>query len=359
MKRQDGLFTETADSSEGLENPWKDFLRPVLKPTLQSSNKMQDITNIALRRPRPEAPPEMEGWLEVKREGLIWESWKRFYCSLSDCIFKGMDQPTDLRVKFSLNFNLVTVRVFIVDDEIQIFPVGSSKSFHFKARSQVEFDAWAVALHCHITESVGAELPLIKTTQVRKYWRKNFITMEQLRTSAQTGDLLLFKSKSAGGFALRIISESDYDHVGMLVTLANGKLFLLEALGKTGVQLVNFEHFLANEWQRLYKKITHRPLICQRTSEFFDKFKTYTRMWIGKPYRLNMKQVMNTNPHTEEFSSFFCSELVAAMYMKLGLLSESVPAADYWPRSFSDKKLTHMSAVVRLGQEMPVMFDFV
>mmetsp|Transcript_1878 Transcript_1878/g.4045 ORF Transcript_1878/g.4045 Transcript_1878/m.4045 type:complete len:360 (-) Transcript_1878:301-1380(-) len=359
MEGEDIYYSSTKNSSDTTDNAPHDEIRPILRPVLHNAVKIHDITNVALRQAQPKPQPDMEGWLHVKREGFLWQTWNKLYCSLSDRIFKGMFDPSDLQVKFSLNFDLVSVHVYVVDDEIQIYPVNSSKSFHFKADNKEEFDAWAVTLHVHVKDSVGATIPLSKTTNVGRFWRKNFITMDQLHIRAQTGDLLLFKSKSAGGFAVRLISESDYDHVGLLVTLSNGKMYLMEALGRRGVQMINLEYFLANEWQRLYDKISYRPLICPRPQSFFDNFKYYAKKWMGKPYRLSMQQIMNTNPHTEEYTGFFCSQLVAAMYMKLGLLSESVPAADYWPRSFSDKKLTHMGAQVRLGQEMPVVFDYV
>lgn len=358
MEGEDIYNSSTKNSSDTTDNAVHDEVRPILRTVFHNAVKIQDIASVALRQTQPKQA-DLEGWLLLKRKGFLWQSWSRLHCSLSDRIFKGMFDPTDLQVKFSLNFDLISVKVYIVDDEIQIFPVGSSKSFQLKAESKEDFDLWAVALHTQVKDSVGATISLVKSSRVTQYWRKNFITMDQLHIRAQTGDLLLFKSRSVGGFAMRLVSDSDYDHVGLLVTLSNGKMYLMEALGRRGVQMINLEYFIGNEWQRLYEKITYRPLICPRPQSFFDNFKYYAKKWMGKPYRLSMQQIMNSNPHTDEYTGFFCSQLIAAMYMKLGLLAETVPAADYWPRSFSDKKLTHMGQSVRLGQEMPVVFDYV
>jgi hypothetical protein len=357
MEGEDIYNSSTKNSSDTLENPPEET-RPVIRPVQHNAVKIQDITNVALRQSQVKTQPDLEGWLQIKREGYLWPSWSRLYCSLSDRVFKGMIEPTDLQVKFSLNLDLISLKIYVVDDEIQIFPVGSSKSFQFKADTKAEFNLWAVTLLTHLKDSIGSTIQLVKTAGLRRYWRKNFITMDQLHLRAQTGDLLLFKSKSVGSLAMRLVSESEYDHIGLLVTLSNGRTYLMEALGRRGVQMINLEYFMANEWHRLYGKITYRPLICPRPQSFFDNFKHYAKKWMGRPYRLSMQQLLSSNPHTEDYSGFFCSQLVAAMYMKLGLLAETVPAADYWPRAFSDKKLTHLSDVVRLGQEMPVVFDY-
>jgi hypothetical protein len=53
---------------------------------------------------------------------------------------------------------------------------------------------------------------------------------------------------------------------------------------------------------------------------------------------------------------YFCSELVAAFYKRLGLLPESVSASKYWPGSFSQKsKLCLLNGA--LGPEMIVDFN--
>ena len=40
----------------------------------------------------------------------------------------------------------------------------------------------------------------------------------------------------------------------------------------------------------------------------------------------------------DENTTFFCSELVAAAYKFLGLIDENIPASNFWPNDFSNKK---------------------
>jgi hypothetical protein len=57
-----------------------------------------------------------------------------------------------------------------------------------------------------------------------------------------------------------------------------------------------------------------------------------------------------------EKSTFFCSELVAASYKRLGLLPAKVSASQYWPGAFAaDRKLKLIDA--KLGGEYMIDFN--
>ena len=56
-----------------------------------------------------------------------------------------------------------------------------------------------------------------------------------------------------------------------------------------------------------------------------------------------------------EKKGFFCSELIAAAYVRLGLLPENVAASYYWPGNFStEKDLPLIDA--SLGDELLIDF---
>jgi hypothetical protein len=58
----------------------------------------------------------------------------------------------------------------------------------------------------------------------------------------------------------------------------------------------------------------------------------------------------------ENLSSFFCSELVAEAYRRMGLLPEHPPANEYTPRDFSSERLTPLPLLLgaTLGPEVLV-----
>lgn len=46
----------------------------------------------------------------------------------------------------------------------------------------------------------------------------------------------------------------------------------------------------------------------------------------------------NEEEKSHDTRTFFCSELVAAAYKRLGLLPQSISAAHYWPGAFAAEK---------------------
>lgn len=58
-----------------------------------------------------------------------------------------------------------------------------------------------------------------------------FIRQSEFRRLADTGDILLFKSKSLITKVQRALTMSEYDHVAMLLRYSNSKLVILEATG--------------------------------------------------------------------------------------------------------------------------------
>jgi len=48
-----------------------------------------------------------------------------------------------------------------------------------------------------------------------------------------TGDILLFRSKTFGPKICRVLLHAHYDHVGICLKYNNGKVVLFEALGRT------------------------------------------------------------------------------------------------------------------------------
>jgi len=51
---------------------------------------------------------------------------------------------------------------------------------------------------------------------------------------------------------VRILSQTKYDHVAMVIRLEDGKIMLLEALRESGVGLCEWSRFLNKKWNKLY-----------------------------------------------------------------------------------------------------------
>ncbi len=163
------------------------------------------------------------------------------------------------------------------------------------------------------------------------------------RDIAETGDLLLFQSKSMASNLQRILTRSAFDHVALLVKFPDGRLVIFEALRENGVTLCDWDRFMTRKWHSLYNRIVYRKLAHSRTSKFTEILEDFIRQTLGKPFKINpikLLRATNENDHSHKIKdskSFFCSELVATAYKRLGLLDHQRAASKYWPGEFSQE----------------------
>jgi len=59
----------------------------------------------------------------------------------------------------------------------------------------------------------------------------------------------------------------------------------------------------------------------------------------------------------QKYDSFFCSELVAALFKACGLVSAKVSCSQYWPVTFSDKSHIDFLNGAKLEAEMQVNLE--
>ena len=65
---------------------------------------------------------------------------------------------------------------------------------------------------------------------------------------------------------------------------------------------------------------------------------------------LNLKKV-------DDDRTFFCSELVAAVYKNLDLLDWEKASTQYWPGSFSDKEILFFNNDAKFSKEFLIDFN--
>lgn len=80
---------------------------------------------------------------------------------------------------------------------------------------------------------------------------------------------------------------------------------------------------------------------------------------IGKFFKL--ESVLTSTKEGKEkgakYDSFFCSELVAALYKACGLVSAKVSCTQYWPVTFSDKECIDFLNGAKLEPELVVNLE--
>lgn len=102
-----------------------------------------------------------------------------------------------------------------------------------------------------------------------------------------TGDILLFRSHAFMSKMQRVVTGSQYDHVGLLLRYSSGKIVVFESLNETGVGIVDWQKFKALKWHHLYDKIVYRKLQFPRDESFLELLDDFVRQTVGKKFNMN------------------------------------------------------------------------
>ena len=199
-----------------------------------------------------------------------------------------------------------------------------------------------------------------------------------LRRELKTGDIVGFTGKGYLSGAIRVFCSvmtvfrwmfgkatwqqirTAWSHVGVIV-VDSGRVMLFESTsirgGVKGVRLAAFSEVVES-----YKgKIAVRQLKANIDVMIVDEFVVET---LGKPYEMHLLELMGsawdgwlTGHNKQDETYFFCSELVAALYQRLGLLPSEPPSNEYTPEDFRQGgkvDFTFQSTPVSLGREIEV-----
>ena len=195
------------------------------------------------------------------------------------------------------------------------------------------------------------------------------------RHKIRTGDLILFKGE---GLLSRLIMTftGPRSHIGIVVRSESPDMVLLlesTTLSKAkdvelgsvvrGVQLVNLSERLRSYDGELY----WRPIAPEFQNGLVETLMEFRREFAGVPYeehKLDLVKTLVTQVQgVEDLSSFFCSELVAEAYQRLGFLPETDqggrPSDKYTPIDFSSvaERPIRLIGQYDLGEEVRLTLD--
>eukprot|EP00742_Colponemidia_sp_Colp-10_P002997 GILJ01003198.1.p1 GENE.GILJ01003198.1~~GILJ01003198.1.p1 ORF type:complete len:467 (+),score=67.59 GILJ01003198.1:137-1537(+) len=309
----------------------------------------------------PAAPslPTKSGYMKKKSPNPL-KGWQQRYFRLSD---RKLNYYKDHNSKVQLgciNFDIVTVEVTVLGNDsptrFRIAPLGSSRVFELQTESSEDLLDWARCLYKHINRSEGQRINMTSVALQSKFWKFDRISEKQFRDMADTGDIILFRSKDAVAKMQRSFTRSHWDHVGVILRYRDGDIALFEATGLEGVAICTWNEFMHHKWHLLYPRLALRRLYVDRTRARVTQLETFIKEVIGKPYKLTAKKLMNRKGSAIQSDGFFCSELVARAYKEMGLLPEDRGAHTYWPGSFSRVGKLSLQDGAELGEEL--MIDF-
>ena len=187
-----------------------------------------------------------------------------------------------------------------------------------------------------------------------------------------TGDIILFSGNYIVSKAIEFITGSIYSHVGVVIknpkfidkNLEDG-LYIIESgtesindpennRKKFGVQLTKLDYIINNYYGKLY----YRKLNCIRDELFYNNIYKIHSDIHNLPYDYSiidlLKAELNINiGNTQKNTTFWCSALVAYIYVKLDFLDSSLPWTIIKPFDFSDKSKKLLFKNCKLNNEQP------
>lgn len=187
---------------------------------------------------------------------------------------------------------------------------------------------------------------------------------------ASTGDIWLFRGRSLGDRAIRAVTNSPVNHVGMVVAIDDLPPLMWHAeLGRSlpdvwsgerrrGVQL----HLLAEAvvtWNERYGQSAWMRQLegaIERAHE--DRLMEVIARLDGRPFpgtvRLARQWVTGRLRRSSTLETIYCAELVATTYQQMGLLPRRRPASWYDPGRFWSGDRIALEPPFALGPEIAV-----
>jgi hypothetical protein len=198
------------------------------------------------------------------------------------------------------------------------------------------------------------------------------LSLEDAVATAATGDLWLFRGRSLADRAIRAVTNSPVNHVGMAVAIDDLPALLWHAeLGRSlpdvwtgarqrGVQL----HLLADAattwYERYRQRAWVRPLEGQVERHHEDRLMEAIARFDGRPFPTTLGLVrqwlIGRLRRSSSLETVYCAELVAATYQHMGLLSSRRPASSYDPGRFWSGDRIELVPPFAVGGEVPVRY---
>eukprot|EP01017_Pseudomicrothorax_dubius_P031052 TRINITY_DN3923_c0_g2_i8.p1 TRINITY_DN3923_c0_g2~~TRINITY_DN3923_c0_g2_i8.p1 ORF type:complete len:270 (-),score=51.24 TRINITY_DN3923_c0_g2_i8:114-923(-) len=264
-----------------------------------------------------------------------------------------------------MSFEIQVEGDFATSRSFILHPTNFARSFTFRATDNADMLRWFYSISKAIDTSNGFRRSLTNLFSEKKFWKFDRLSIKQLIKTAESGDILLFTSKQTHADMQRIFTGSKYDHVALLIVSnpqheEKRQVYVFEATGGEGVSVTNLMDFKTNKWYLLYTRLVIRKLNYKRETNFFEKLQEFFKKTHGKKYSISAQKLLKKQSmiaQDEDFKdrAFFCSELVAAAYKRLGLLPNDISSTQYWPGSFSSEYDLPLQSC-SLGQE--ILIDF-
>ncbi len=198
------------------------------------------------------------------------------------------------------------------------------------------------------------------------------LSLDDAVATAATGDIWLFRGRSLADVAIRTVTNSPVNHVGMAVALDDLPPLLWHAeLGRSlpdvwtgerqrGVQLHLLRDAVTTWNERYHQRAWVRQLDGTIDRRHEDRLMETIARFDGRPFPTMpglARQWLTSHIRRQSSSleAIYCAELVATTYQAMGLLPDRRPASWYDPGRFWSGDRIELVAPFALGGEIPVI----
>ena len=187
----------------------------------------------------------------------------------------------------------------------------------------------------------------------------------------RTGDLWLFRGRAIADQAIRAVTNSPVNHVGMAVVLEDLPPLLWHAeLGRSlpdvwtgvhrrGVQLHDLEAAVTTWCNRYGQQAWLRQLDAEISRDMEDALLRVIARKDGTPFPATLalagRWLKGRARRPAPVEVTYCAELVAGTYQAMGLLSRDRPTNWYDPGRFWSGDKLQLEKGASLGDEIPVL----
>jgi hypothetical protein len=199
------------------------------------------------------------------------------------------------------------------------------------------------------------------------------LTLDEAVATASTGDVWLFRGRSVADIAIRTLTNSPVNHVGMVVALDDLPPLLWHAeLGRSlpdvwtgerqrGVQLHRLAEAVTTWNERYGQRAWMRQLeggTIERRHE--DRLMEVIERFDGRPFPTMPRLAKGwavakvRRRSASSLETIYCAELVATTYQHMGLLPSGRPASWYDPGRFWSGDRIELVEPFELGGEIAV-----
>lgn len=187
---------------------------------------------------------------------------------------------------------------------------------------------------------------------------RQYVFAELIGNTAKDGDVLLFQTRGVIAGLVRMATIAPYDHVAILYKTQRDHLMMLESTTE-GVTCRSWSSFIISGKFKQYSKVKLRSLIIGE-QEFHmtrDRLLDFVSKVHGQEYGIGPRKLLRRRSlDGAERRTYFCSELVAAAYKHMGILSKELSSSQYMPGHFSSSFQLSMLKQAELGLEMELVF---